>query len=38
MGGDEHEISHSPTSQLEVEHGLTAGTSFTVKSACVFCS
>ena len=37
-GDEEHEISQTPNSQLEVKPRSIVWASFTVKSACVFCS
>jgi len=36
-GDEEHEISHTPTSQLEVDPSSIVCASFNVKSACAFC-
>jgi len=38
MCGEEDEISHSPTSQLEFEPRSKGCANYAVKSACVFCS
>jgi len=38
MCGEKHEITQTPTYQFEVETRSTGCASFTVNSACVFCS